>query len=615
MRIGLGPFRGEMPRSGRALKPPGFGQEVRNAKLWSGELRPFRAPRAVASLSKVGNKRSLYLWGAQPGRDADGAISAVAGGTPVSVSSAGHGRTTGDRVFIAGTGMAGVDNLIHTITVVNSNQFTLNGTSVAGSSAAGYWIFQNGYWFHWLEDVDAARGTVAQDTLERTYFTGVGAPKMTYAGIATAGGGTNYPNNSYTLGIPKPALAPQIALGAGGGCEVEDQITTAYVYTYVSEIGEEGPPSDPSPTVSYCPGQTLNLSGMSTGPGGTFNITHKRIYRTPFGIPTYQFVAEIPVANSTYADSLLDADLAEDIPSADPSWDMPPSDMHSIGFLSNGIGYGASKNEVCLTPAFYPHAWPDEYRLALSFPIVGIGAFDTHLVACTVGVPSLITGHDPATMTETKYADFEQACVSKRGIVGLDGIGVVYPSPDGLVAVGIGGPSLVTREYFTPDEWRALNPETITAFGHDGRYFGFTPQGGFIFDPREGGAGFIPLDQSCTGGFKDILTDRLYLIVGNFVLEWEGSQESLTYRWKSPLIRTPRPINFGVGQVFADSYSNITFNLYGDGALRHTQEVLNGRTFPLPAGYLAEHHEIEIEGQDHIREVRVAEVVDDMREP
>jgi len=62
------------------------------------------------------------------------------------------------------------------------------------------------YWFHWLTDVDVVRGSIADDTTERTYFTGDGVPKYTYSPIAVQGGTTNYPFASFTLGVIKPDL-------------------------------------------------------------------------------------------------------------------------------------------------------------------------------------------------------------------------------------------------------------------------------------------------------------------------------------------------------------------------------------------------------------------------
>ena len=62
------------------------------------------------------------------------------------------------------------------------------------------------YWFHWTTDVNVVKGPLSDDAFERTYFTGDGVPKMTTNAIALTGG-TDYPMNSYILGLPSPALA------------------------------------------------------------------------------------------------------------------------------------------------------------------------------------------------------------------------------------------------------------------------------------------------------------------------------------------------------------------------------------------------------------------------
>jgi hypothetical protein len=58
------------------------------------------------------------------------------------------------------------------------------------------------FWFHWTFDVNVVRGSINDDTSERTYFTGDGVPKYTNSEVAT--GTPLMPSVSYTLGIPKP---------------------------------------------------------------------------------------------------------------------------------------------------------------------------------------------------------------------------------------------------------------------------------------------------------------------------------------------------------------------------------------------------------------------------
>ena len=65
------------------------------------------------------------------------------------------------------------------------------------------------YWLSWITKVYAVRGMSADDTTERTYYTGDGTPKVTDLTMALAG--TPYPTTSRPLGIPAPSTAPNVA--------------------------------------------------------------------------------------------------------------------------------------------------------------------------------------------------------------------------------------------------------------------------------------------------------------------------------------------------------------------------------------------------------------------
>src|SRR3546814_5924697 len=95
----------------------------------------------------------------------------------------------------------------------------------------------------------------------------------------------------------------------------------------------------------------------------------------------------------------------------------------------------------------------------------------TSVVVGTTGSPYLATGSRPASYSMAKL-ELDQACVSKRSMVELHGVGVVYASPDGLVLVGYGGTRLATENHFTRDEWQLLRPQTIEGYAWEGRYLG-----------------------------------------------------------------------------------------------------------------------------------------------
>lgn len=480
-------------------------------------------------------------------------------------------------------------------------------------------LYENLYLWSWDDVVNIVRGPVEGDTSGRVYWTGDTAdstkPKMGYSSYSITGTPpVRYPAASYRLGIPKPAAAPSLALGAGGGCAAADQVNRAYVYTYVSALGEEGPPSNPGTIASVCPGQTVDLSAMSTAPSGPYNVTNKNIYRSVTGTngTEYQFVAQIAVATTTYSDTKTDSQLGEVLPSTD--WIPPVDTLTGITALSSGMLAGFSGKDVWISEPFVPHAWPN--RQAVNFDVVGLSGFGTSLVALTKGAPYIATGTDPSALN-LEMVNIEQACVAARSIARFGESGVIYASPDGLVLINAGGARVLTEQYLTAKEWSSYKPDSIHGYVHDGQYFGFydtgSVTGGFIFDPRENGAGLQDLTTYATAGHVDLLSDSLYLVVSGSLVKWEGNSTLLTHTWKSKTWELPRHTNLAWGQVTAKSYASLTCKVYADGVLKHTQTVTSNDPFRLPSGFLARDWELELSGTDTVTSAYLANSITELR--
>lgn len=488
----------------------------------------------------------------------------------------------------------------------------------AGSLQSIY-LFARQFWFAWTQDVDVVRGPIPTDTTERTYFTGTDFPRATNAAIATSGGATTYPNNSYRLGIPVPANAPQVEIDPDwtGDIEPDAEEFHTWVYTYVSAWGEEGPPSTPSAVLKRdrdTDGNLLpvDIANMSTAPTGAYNIALKRIYRLNTGETSeeYQLVAEIPVAQTTFEDTVENIYLQNLLVSTD--WDGPPETMKGLIGLPNGIMAGFDGLDVLFCEPFQPHAWPRRYMLTVDYPVVGLGSFGTNVVICTEGQPYLATGVDPQSMALSEI-EIEQACVSKRSIARMGLEGVVYASPDGLVLVGPGSASVVTFDYYTREEWQALSPETMVAFSHDQAYIAFydngVTRGCIIMDPKVDG--IVHAEIEADGGYVDELTDTLYLLIDGDVYEWDAGA-AMESAWHSKTF-SGRPINPSMAQVIAESYPGgtpIELRVYGDGVLRHTQAVTSRNPFRLPAGYLASDWELDVTSTVAVDEIAIGDVED-----
>lgn len=445
----------------------------------------------------------------------------------------------------------------------------------------------------------------------------------------------------------------------GGAVQAADERTVSYLYTWINELGDEGAPSAPSAPATISSGLVTTVSDIldpSAGQIADYGLTgpnpldgtngFKRVYRAVTGSTTTVFrkVIDLPYSVTSFVDDVADESLGIALESKD--WDLPPEDGHSILALPNGITLMASGNEVCPSVQNRPHTFPVGYRLATDFPIVGLGAIDTTAFVLTQANPYMVIGSDPSAMSMAKYETYEWGCVARRSIASLAGVGVVYASPDGLVALSRSAPPrLLTENVFTREQWQALKPESIHARVHDGRYVFFWrndagDQGGFIVDPRQGGMGLVPLDLSSlylvdpnqpTAMYSDPLTDRLHLAVpgdpDGSVERWDPTddvnQPQLGFRWRSKVWVMPYETSFGAAQVkgrnLAGDEDNValSFNYYVNDVLVFTKDNPGEGEFVLP-DVVGTRFELEVIATDDadvfpiVEAVQVAESMDEL---
>ena len=500
------------------------------------------------------------------------------------------------------------------------------------------------------------------------------APRKTGNDIAIPSPGGELPFASYNMGVPAPTLKPTVSSdGVGTGAVV----ARAYVYTLVTGWGEEGPPSEPSAIIDWQDGDTITVSNMNGVALADDNILFKRIYRLNTGSAgaAYQFVVEISLATTSYADSIADADLGDVLVTTD--FDPPPPDLAGIVDMPNGIMAGYSGREICFSEPFLPYAWPIKYRQAINYNAAGMGVSGLILVVATEGEPYIISGTHPENMSQRRL-QVQQACVSKRGFEET-AAGVVYPSPDGLYNISEQGSGIITEALFTRDEWQALKPESMHAVVHDGRYIcWFDPDGGgtytgLIFDPREKNAFLIYIDKSATAAVSDLINDALYAVIDGVIKKWDGATTNiLTYTWKSKKEVLSKPINMGALQIHGDfsslpsgpvsdayaaardaiiavnaalwadttfdegsiggdyigahpiggnSYQDVpaaldtglTVRVYGDGNIRAVKLVDKETPYRLPGGFRAKAWEVEVEGRVPVEAIYLASSISELR--
>ncbi|HEX5362329.1 MAG TPA: hypothetical protein VFW49_14780 [Fluviicoccus sp.] len=397
-------------------------------------------------------------------------------------------------------------------------------------------IYKHGSeWLAWDTVVHAAPGPVAQD---RLYYTGDGVPKMRV-------GTTIYP-----LAMNPPTVALTAALGGAGSGDI---ITRLYVYTEVTDFGEESEPCPISNEVNWQPGNTVTLSGFRTPPAGR-NITKQRIYRSQSSVLSGTdlfLIAERAASNANYVDNIGVDDFAEALPSRD--WNPPPDTLQGLIALQNGMMAAFVGKDLYFCEPYRPHAWPENYVLTLDYPIVALGAFGTTLVVMTTGQPYIVTGTAPENMQQERL-ELNLPCINARGVVDL-GYSVAYPSHDGLVVVNSGGASVATGQLMTRNDWLKTSPATFVASQFSGRYFasyeyleadGTSSTGTFIFD-LAGGTPFVMRSSlKADACFYDVPASALYMLFGTEIYEFDAlGQVNEIMTWHSKQFVLPAPSTFG----------------------------------------------------------------------
>jgi hypothetical protein len=431
-----------------------------------------------------------------------------------------------------------------------------------------------------------------------------------------------------------------VSLTQGTAVEAETE-ATAYLFTFFNDLGEESAPSLPTATVLRADGVTVTVTTPTAIPSGVsedYGIATKGIYRLATGSTgsVYRFVAEIPLAQADYIDSVLDAELGEVLQSED--WDLPPDDLRGIIALPNGIMAGFRRNQLCLSEQNYPHAWPVAYRLPTDTDIVAIANVDTTIVIGTGSFVYTASGNTPDgySMSTPGVA---QACTSKRSMaVGFGG--ALFAAPDGLMLAT--GPTLVqnlTANLFTRNQWQALNPSSMLGVVHDDIYFLFYEPvygsgrlaGGYAIDAKPDGFGIIQLSAHATAAHVDPLTDALHLVLdlvdepmspyllaastapdpdGATIYQFDGDDgELMVYRWRGKLNLLPWPICFQMFKAQAADFDNLVLRLYADGELFFEEPITSASADTLPM--LDDYREFEIEliGTSTVRRMQVVEDV------
>lgn len=461
---------------------------------------------------------------------------------------------------------------------------------------------------------------------------------------------------------------PQVAHALGKGCALEwkrvglpvptqppvatvtdttkpERVTSSriYFYTYVDSFGGEGcpsPPSDEILDVSEASDATIVIPGIPLNQ--FWDIKKIRLYRIAEGFndgraPGYvkqtsvgMFVDELDplVASQTYVDKKRLDDLME--VNISEQFTPPPENLVNITQLPNGVLAGSVENRVLFSEPYQPHAWPVDYELHLDDNVCALKWQEGILYAMTDGYPYAIADAsvDINTTARWVYRFPQPAPILSHYSATVAPGGVIYASDEGLIYLSqhsisrsmrmMPSMTVITAPWFAKDDWLARRPETMISAFTEGQYIGFTCKGGILFDLRDNNNDGVAATDLVTldltpGALHTTRSGHLYLAFGNTIQQWDAGNTYLPYHWKSKKLYSPGWTNWGAMKITLDSYSNpklapteVRMRFYTDNRLLFDRTVSTSRPFRLPAKCKNFDFEIEVIGQEVIREIHLA---------
>lgn len=515
----------------------------------------------------------------------------------------------------------------------------------------------------WLEfdnvNTNVLKPALIDDQFQRYYWASSGAQPM-YNPLSRI----QASHNALLLGVPRPAVAPGVT-PTGGSSILESR---AYVYTWVTQFGEEGQPSPPTVADAF-EDATWNLTftaPATTDTNGTNRlIAFTNIYRTitgTDGTTTFFFVAQIPVATLSYSDTASDAVVGANNELLSTNWSGPPTDLQGFISMPNGMvaGWDTQAN-IWFCEPYRPHAWPTIYSVAVDYPIVGLGVSGQTLVICTQVNPYWGYGINPASFALSKI-DTIEPCLSRGSIMSAPE-GVYYASPNGLILVQSGVVSNVSSPYMLKDNWQNIAKITTLRCARLGTGYyawgtgttgvfssAFDPNSfaqedlsgareGLLIDPSNSNVLVTQLSNNdpAFNTFNDPWTGEVFLIRDGAVYWLNIANIDPTrevYNWSSKVFQAPNKRNLGALKIYFDVTDTLPIlnpvpnidlvqtladdqwglvSLYANNELVWTREIrVSGELMRLPSGFKADYYQLVIQSRLNITSVQIAETSKDL---
>lgn len=444
------------------------------------------------------------------------------------------------------------------------------------------------------------------------------------------------------LGVPCPGEGPSVELlgplKEPEKCYSENFIDSidyartnrTYVYTYVNECCDEGPPSYPSDNIDVDDGGRVMVSGFNVPPA-EYGITSIRLYRLASAfdmnntsienvmidekqsLSEYFFVGEFPIGESVFIDELMDYELGYTLETQ--AYTEPPVGLQGVitvdGTQLAGFYDG---NKIRFSMPNYPHVWQEADELTVPDTIQVLIEMNGNVIVLTCGAVYMV---EPIKDCKTVGCRVVHKTLENYPLISCCGghgytmtpKGVVFVSVDGLILTDGRQAQNITSQYFAPDDWKALLPDRMSvAYHRDSVYF-FSENVAYCLQfpvslAQWENSNLIQLSDRPKYAFS--ANEDLFLVEDDGVYRWGMGDRWRPYLWRGKKEISPTQVNFAGAKVSRYNGGDVKFKLFGDDLLVKEYDPMRTEKFRLPSGRRDVEFQLELSGTAEVYQVEVS---------
>lgn len=311
-----------------------------------------------------------------------------------------------------------------------------------------------------------------------------------------------------------------------------------YVITTTRNVGGDIDESGPSPLST--PLTVATNSILVTRPTITDpDVTTWTIYRLSQAGGEYLLVAEVAIAETTYLDNVVEADLGMAIPTwytsdqgNDILFDIPPTGIDGLapeplsGMLFFWIGptlYWTEPGYHDAAPAFYSLNFPANIKYAIPY-------FSVLSVLTDIG-PFRVEGTHPELLQQSTLLG-NHPCISPTAC--KTQAGLMYLADAGIARFSLIDTTIITEQFFTEKWFRDnISPTGAIMIESDNVLYLFHSAGALVVDLRSKDPIFTTLSIVAYAAYRKDDEGSIYVIDANGIQKLEGATSYLTWTWRS----------------------------------------------------------------------------------